>query len=58
MNDDVKVLKAVEILDKHFHASPTKLVRFDGGKVIAMNRKERRANHLYGKNVKRGTSGG
>ena len=37
-----------EITDPCFHPSPTKLVRFTDGKVIAMNRKQRRANHFYG----------
>jgi len=41
-------LKASEIPDPHFHPSPTKLVRFSDGKVLPMNRRERRANHIYG----------
>jgi len=59
MNDTEKLLKAnspsgtallkvAEIPDPNFHPSATKLVRFANGKVIAMNRKLRRANHIYG----------
>lgn len=31
-----------------FHPSPTMMVRVGRGKVIAMNRRERRRQHLYG----------
>lgn len=31
--------------------SPTKRVRFSNGKVVQMNRKERRRNHLYGDRI-------
>ena len=33
--------------------SPTMKVRFADGKVVAMNRKERRRNHLYGNQLVR-----
>ena len=33
------------------HPSPIKLVRFADGKVVPMNRKERRQNKLYGNRV-------
>lgn len=52
--DFLKVQRVVGI----FHPSPAKRVRFPNGKVIAMNRKERRRNKLYGKNVIRVKSGG
>lgn len=35
-------------MPSRFKASPTMRVRFGDGKAIAMNRKERRRNHLYG----------
>ena len=37
-----------------FHPSPTMRVRFADGKVVAMNRKERRRAHLYGDRLVRG----
>jgi len=36
-----------------FTPSPTKRVHFAGGKVVEMNRKERRRNHLYGDRIRR-----
>lgn len=35
----------------NFYPSPTKKVHFGNGKVIAMNRKERRRQGLYGDRV-------
>ena len=40
--------KLPDIPDPNFHPSETKLVRFADGKVLPMNRKLRRANHIYG----------
>ncbi|MBA7618924.1 hypothetical protein ES703_26256 [subsurface metagenome] len=34
-----------------FHPSPTMQVHFGRGRVIAMNRKERRRQHLYGDRI-------
>ena len=46
-------VKLPEIVDPNFHPAPTKRVRFSDGKVITMNRKERRRNHLYGNRIVR-----
>ena len=35
-----------------FHPSPTMQVHFGRGRVITMNRKERRRRHLYGDRLK------
>lgn len=45
--------KLPEIVNPNFHPSPTKRVVFPGrngsiDKTFLMNRKQRRANHLYG----------
>jgi len=40
--------KLPEAPNKKFHPSPTMKVHFGNGKVIAMNRRERRRRHLYG----------
>ncbi len=41
-----------EAPNKKFLPSPTMRVRFGDGKVVAMNRRERRRNHLYGDRLK------
>lgn len=35
-------------IKKRFHPSPTMQIKFGNGRIIAMNRRERRRNHLYG----------
>ena len=46
-------LSTKDIPDPRFHPSPTMRVRFPNGKVVAMNRQERRHAHLYGDRIKR-----
>ena len=47
-----KQTKLPEVSAVKFHPSPTMLVRVGNGKVIAINRAERRRNHLYGDRLK------
>ena len=39
--------KLPKVTDLHFHPSPMKRIKFSDGKIIAMNRKMRRANKIY-----------
>ena len=48
----IKISK-LEPLDPRFHPSPGMKVTFSDGKVLYMNRTERRRNHLYGDRLKR-----
>lgn len=47
----IKPVLPLETPNPRFHPSPTKKVDFGNGKVIPMNRKERRRQHLYGDRV-------
>jgi len=40
-----------DIPDPRFHASPTRRVRFPNGKIVPMNRRQRRRAHIYGDRV-------
>jgi len=46
-------LSIKDIPDPRFHPSPTKRVRLPGGKIVTMNRRDRRKAHLYGDRVKK-----
>lgn len=45
--------KPAETVNPNFHPSPTMKVHFAGGEVVAMNRRDRRRQHLYGDRLKR-----
>ncbi len=44
-------MSKANLMEGVLHPSPMRLVRFPGGKVVALNRKDRRRMKLYGDRV-------
>ena len=53
MSKTIKLLRTTEATaPEHFTPSPTKRIVFGNGKILGMNRAERRRRHIYNRNLK------
>lgn len=52
MNQVEKTLGLKEENDPHFKPSPAKKINFPNGKVMRLNRRERRANKIWNKDLR------
>ncbi|MFA5378202.1 MAG: hypothetical protein WC455_20785 [Dehalococcoidia bacterium] len=52
MGTETTPFKAEFTIPEHFTASPVKRVKFSDGKVLTLNRKQRRKAHIYNRDLK------